>query len=470
MTAMRHALLLTLLCTLAASAAEPVVDWAKTNAEALQHFQAIVRMDTSNPPGNETQVVDYIKALFHREGIPYQIFALEPNRANLVARLKGNGSKKPILIMGHTDTVGVQREKWPVDPFGAVRKDGFIWGRGTTDNKDCVAAGVMLMLQLKRLKVPLDRDVIFVAEASEESSSGPLNVGIEYLVKEHWPAIEAEYALAEGGFVHSENGRVRFVEIAATEKVPRRAKLVATGTSGHGSRPRRDNAVVHLSTAVSKIGNWEPPMRLNDVTRTFFERLATISPPAEAARYNGLVDPQKSAGIQNFFAEHDLGKYSVLRTSISPTMLTAGFRQNVIPSQAEAMLDIRALPDENMTAFYAQMTRVIGDPAVTVVPSAPGRPSAPPSRLDTEMFRALEKTQRRLYPGAITVPGMVTGATDLAQLRAKGVQAYGIGPRFDEAEFAEHGWHSDVERLSEDSLHGLVQFLWYAVVEVAASK
>ncbi|MBY0505398.1 MAG: M20/M25/M40 family metallo-hydrolase [Bryobacteraceae bacterium] len=467
---MQRYLLTWILCALAASAAEPAVDWTKAKAEALQHFQAIVRMNTSNPPGNETQVVNYIKALFDREGIPYEIFALEPNRANLVARLKGNGSKKPILIMGHTDTVGVQREKWPVDPFGAVRQDGFIWGRGTTDNKDCVAAGVMLMLQLKRLKVPLDRDVIFVAEASEESSSGPVNVGIEYLVKEHWPAIEAEYALAEGGFVHSENGKVRFVEIAATEKVPRRAKLVSTGTSGHGSRPRRDNAVVHLSTAVSKIGNWEPPMRLNDVTRTFFERLGTISPPEEAARYNGLVDPQKSAAIQRYFAEKDLGKYSVLRTSISPTMLTAGFRENVIPSQAEAMLDIRALPDEDMTAFYAQMERVIGDPMVKIVPSPPGRPSAPPSRIDTEMFRALEKTQRRMYPGAITIPGMVTGATDLAQLRAKGVQAYGIGPQFDEAEFAEHGWHSDVERLSEDSLYGLVQFLWYTVVEVAASK
>jgi acetylornithine deacetylase/succinyl-diaminopimelate desuccinylase-like protein len=327
----------------------------------------------------------------------------------------------------------------------------------------------MLMLHLKRLRVPLDRDVIYVAESGEESSTGPL-VGIDYLIKEHWPDIEAEYALAEGGFVHSENGRVRFVEIAATEKVPRRARLVATGTSGHGSRPRRDNAIVHLSTAVSKIGNWEPPMRLNDVTRTFFERLSTISPPEEAARYNGLVDRQKTAAIQNYFAEHDLGKYSILRTSISPTILSGGFRQNVIPSQAEAVLDIRALPDEDMTRFYAEMERVIADPTVKVVPLAPGRPSAPPSRLDTEMFRALEAAQRRLYPKAITIPGMVTGATDLAQLRAKGVQAYGIGPRFDEAEFAEHGWHSDVERLSEDSLYGLVQFIWYAVLDIAASK
>ena len=457
------------LLAFSARGAEPAVDWERAKAETLLHYQSIVRINTSSPPGNETAVVNYLRQVLDREGISFKVFAQEPSRANLVARLKGKGNKRPILIMGHTDTVGVQPEMWPVDPFGAVRKDGYIWGRGTTDNKDCVAAGLMLMLQLKRLRVPLDRDVIFLAEASEESAG--VNVGIEYMVKEHWPEIDAEFALAEGGFVHSENGRVRFVEIAATEKVPRRAKLVATGTSGHGSRPRRDNAIVRLSTAVSKIGNWEPPMRLNDITRTFFERLATISPPEEAARYNGIVDPQKAATIQNYFAEHDLGKYSILRTSISPTIISGGFRMNVIPSTAEAMLDIRALPDEDITKFYAEMERVIGDPSVKVVPTgAGGRPSAPPSRLDTEMFRALEAAQRRLYPGAITIPGMVTGATDLAQLRAKGVQAYGIGPRFDETEFAEHGWHSDVERLSEDSLYGLVQFVWYAVLEIAASK
>jgi len=443
------------------------VDWDAVRAETLRHYQSVVRINTSNPPGNESGVVDYLRSVLDQEKIPYQVFTLEPGRANLVARLKGNGSKRPIAILGHTDTVGVQAEKWPVDPFGAVRKDGYIWGRGTTDNKDCVTAGLMLILQLTRLGVPLDRDVIYIAEAGEEGTS---RVGIDYLVKEHWPAIEAEYALAEGGFVHSENGKVRFVEIAATEKVSRGAKLVATGTSGHGSRPRRDNAVVHLSTAVSRVGTWEPPMRLNDVTRTFFERLGTISPPEEAARYNGLTDPQKSAEIQNWFAEHDLGKYSMLRTSISPTILSGGFRSNVIPSQAEATLDIRALPDEDMPRFFAELEKVIGDPAVKIVPSGGGRPASPPSRLDSDMFRALERTQRRLYPGAITVPGMVTGATDLAQLRAKGVQAYGIGPRFDEAEFAEHGWHSDVERLSEDSLHGLVQFLWYGVLDVAATK
>lgn len=457
---------LLLACMAAAAAAEPTIDWQKVNTEALAHFQSVVRIDSSDPPGNETPVVNYLRGVLDREGIPYKVLALEPGRANLVARLKGSGRKRPILILGHTDTVSVQREKWPVDPFGAARKDGFIWGRGTTDNKDMVTAGLMLILQLKRLNVPLDRDVIYVAEAGEE---GATRLGIEFLVNQHWPEIDAEYALAEGGFVHAENGKVRYLEVATTEKVPRRVTLVATGTSGHGSRPRKDNAVAHLATAVGRVAAWEPPMRLNDTTRTFFERLGVISPPEEAARYNGIVDPARSPAIQAYFAEKDLGKYAILRTTVSPTILKGGYRLNVIPSSAEATLDIRALPDEDITNFYAELARVINDPSVKIVPIPSDRPAAPPSRLDTEMFRVLEATQRRLYPGAITVPGLVTGATDLAQLRAKGVQCYGIGPQFDEAEFAQHGWHSDVERLSEESLYGLVRFVWHAVYSIAAS-
>lgn len=461
-----HRLGLLLFATVA-FAAEPQVDWRKVNVESLGHFQSVVRIDSSNPPGNETKVVEYLKGVLEREGIPCKVVGIEPGRMNLIARLKGNGSKKPILVLGHTDTVGVQREKWPVDPFGAVTKDGYIWGRGTTDNKDTVAAGLMLMLQLKRLNVKLDRDVIFVAEAGEEGNGA---VGINYLVEQQWPEIEAEYALAEGGFVHADNGKVRYVEVSTTEKVPRRATLVSTGTSGHGSRPRRDNAIGHLSAAVSKVFAYEPPMRLNDTTRTFFERLSMISPPEEAERYKGIVDPSKNKAIQDWFAVNDLQKYSILRTSISPTMINGGFRSNVIPSSAEATLDIRALPDEDMPKFYAELARIINDPAVKVVPATGGRPAPQPSRLDTEMFKVLEGVQRKMYPGAITVPGMVTGATDLAQLRAKGVQAYGIGPQFDEAEFAEHGWHSDVERLAEQSLYNHVRFLWHAVYDIAASR
>jgi acetylornithine deacetylase/succinyl-diaminopimelate desuccinylase-like protein len=444
----------------------PTVDWKNQEAEILTHYRALVQIDSSNPPGNETQVVNYLKRVLEAEGIPTQTFASDPSRANLVARIKGNGGKRPILVMAHTDVVGVQREKWPVDPFGAVLKDGYVWGRGTVDDKDKLAANLYLMLLLKRTGVPLDRDVIFLAESSEE---GDTTVGIDFMVKEHFSEIDAEFALTEGGGATLDNGRVTVVSIAATEKAPRRVRLVVNGTSGHGSVPRTDNALVHLAGAVQKLGTWETPMRLNDITRTYFEKLAQISTPEKAARYKGLTDPARSAAIQRYLAENEPGHYSMLRTSVVPTILKAGFRMNVIPSEAEATIDIRALPDENIATFNEEMRKVIDNPAVKVEPLGTGaRTVTPPSRLDTEMFQALERVSKRLYPGSITIPMMLNGATDMAQLRAKGIQSYGIGPASSEADRTNYGAHSDVERLLETSLYRFVEFTWSAVTEVAA--
>jgi acetylornithine deacetylase/succinyl-diaminopimelate desuccinylase-like protein len=454
------------------------VDWTKVDRELLEYYSALVRIDTSNPPGNETKAVNYIRPILDREGIPYQVFAMQENRANIVARLKANGSgnasKRPIIVMGHMDVVGVQREKWSVDPFAAIRKDGYIYGRGTQDDKDNLTTGIMLMLTLKRLNVPLDRDVIFIAESGEEGTS---SVGIEYLVREHWDAIGgdlkgAEFALAEGGGGESRTGKVRYVNITTTEKVPRSTRLIAHGTAGHGSVPRLDNPVIHLADAVAKVGAWQPPMRLNDTTRAYFERLATISSPEDADRYNHVSDPKRSAAIQKYFSEHELTHYSMLRTSVVPTIIKAGFRSNVIPSEAEATIDVRALPDEDMNKLYAELRRVINDPAVEVVGGDPGtqRPAGAPSRLDSEMFHTIENVTKELYPGAVTLPSMLTGATDMAQLRAKGVQAYGIGPIVDEKDRNIGGAHSDDERLEEAALYRFMEFLWNTVTEIAARK
>jgi acetylornithine deacetylase/succinyl-diaminopimelate desuccinylase-like protein len=446
------------------------VDWPKLQTETMDYYTSVIKIDSSNPPGDETKVVDYLKPILDRAGIPTEVFSLDPQRANLVARIKGNGSKRPLIIMGHTDVVGVQRETWPqgIDPFAAFRKDGYVWGRGSSDDKSHVASCLMTMLLLKRLKVPLDRDVIFIAESGEEGSA---NFGIGFLVNQHWNDIEGEYALAEGGQTVSRNGKVSYVGISTTEKSPRGARLVAHGTAGHGSRPRPDNAILHIAAAVAKFQTWQPPMRLNDTTRTYFERLATISPPDQAYRYNHVADPAYTEEIQRYFLEHEQGNYSVLRTSIVPTMVQGGFRTNVIPSQAEATLDIRALPDENMDQLYAEIKRVVADPSVELVTSATrNRPIAPPSSIDSEMFRALERTQKSMFPDAVTIPVMLTGATDMAQLRGKGVQAYGFGAIADESENELHGAHSDQERLLETSIHKMVQFLWYTVLDIAASK
>lgn len=461
-------LTLLLLAAAALSAQVPTMDWKAQEAETLRHFRALVQIDSSNPPGNETAVTNYLKQTFDAAGIENSVFAMAPNRANIVARIRGNGSKRPVLVMAHTDVVGVQREKWPVEPFGAVLKDGYVWGRGTVDDKDKLASNLMLMLWLKRSGAKLDRDVIFLAESGEEGDTGP---GIDYMVREHFDQIDAEFAITEGGGARLFGGQVTLVTVATAEKLPRRARLVVNGTSGHGSVPRVDNALIKLSAAVFKLGTWETPMRLNDTTRTYFERLATISNTTQSARYNGLLDPAKSAAIQRYLAEYEPAHYSMLRTSVVPTILQAGFRMNVIPSEAEATLDIRVLPDENVPAFFEEMRKVVNDPAVKIEPlSAGARTATPPSRLDTEMFRAIEAAAKRLYPAAVTLPTMLTGATDMAQLRAKGIQSYGIGPALEENDSINFGAHSDVERIPEASLHRLARFTWEIVTDVAVSK
>ncbi|MGD1093782.1 MAG: M20/M25/M40 family metallo-hydrolase [Bryobacteraceae bacterium] len=461
--------LLALVLGSAAAAQVPVVDWKKQEPEILRHYRSLVQIDTSSPPGNETNAVNYLKKVLEGEGIPVKTFAMQPARANLVARLKGSGKQRPLLILAHMDVVPVQREKWPVDPFGAVLKDGYVWGRGTVDDKDKLAANLMVMLLAKRMGLALDRDIIFLAESGEEAD--PTGVGISYMVSEHFPEIEAEFALTEGGGGTLQDGRVSVVTIQTTEKVPRRVHLIANGTSGHGSVPRLDNPLLHLSAAIAKVGAWETPMRLNDTTRTYFERLATISTPEQAARYNGLMNPESSAAVQRYLAANEPQRYSMLRTSIVPTMLRAGVGPNVIPSEADATLDIRALPDEDMPKFFEELTRVIDDPAVKIEPIAGNpRPVAPPSRLDSDMYRALERVSKRLYPESIVLPTMSTGASDMAQLRAKGIQSYGIGPSSIESDSTNYGAHSDVERLAETSLYRFVEFTWNAVFEVAGRK
>ena len=441
---------------------------AALDAETLRHFQAIVRMDTSDPPGGERPVAEYLKGVLEAEGIEVKVFARDPQRPNIVARLKGSGRQRPLLLMGHTDTVNVDPKKWKHGPFSATREDGYIYGRGTVDDKDNVIACLMTMLQLKRSGLPLDRDVIFLAEAGEE---GSVQFGIEYMVNEHFAEIEAEFCIAEGGSIVRNAGKTQYGSVQTTEKIPNRIRLTARGVAGHGSVPLRSNAVVHLARAIAAVADWRTPMRLNETTRAFFERLATISAPEDAARYRAILKGDETGTAQEHFAEHEPRYYSTLRTSISPNMISGGYRVNVIPSETEATLDVRALPDEDIPRFLDQMRALINDPAVTVeLASGHSRPGAPPSSLHTDAFEVIEAAIKRHY-GVITLPTMSTGATDMAFLRQRGVQCFGVGPLID-MEDARKGFgaHSDQERILEDSLYKFVRFTRDVVVELAAAK
>jgi acetylornithine deacetylase/succinyl-diaminopimelate desuccinylase-like protein len=444
-------------------------DWPAAEAEALKHFQNLVRMDTSDPPGNEKPAADYLQQVLLHEGIPVQVFALEPNRPNVVARLKGSGAKRPILIMGHTDVVNVDPKKWSHPPFGAERADGYIYGRGTTDDKDNVTAALMAILLLKRSGVPLDRDVIFLAEAGEEGST---RVGIEHMVNEHYGTIDAEYCIAEVGNVVRANGAVRFATVATAEKLPKGIDLIAHGPSGHGSIPLETNAVAHLARAIAAVAQWQPPVVLNATTRTYFERLAAISPPEQARQYRGVLssDPQVVAAADAWLRANEPRHASMLRTSVSPNIVQGGYRNNVIPSEARATLDVRMRPGENADAFRAELARVVNDPTVEVVFNGfGGRPAADVSSIDSEAFHVIEGAITRHYK-TTTLPTMSTGATDMAFLRARGVKCYGVGPAIDEEDGPKgFGAHSDQERLLESELYRFVRF-HYDIVEQLARK
>jgi acetylornithine deacetylase/succinyl-diaminopimelate desuccinylase-like protein len=425
---MKRLLIFTLFCALPAAAQTP--DWSKVNPEAMSRFQALVRIDSTDPPGNETRVTDYLKTVLDAEGIPSVVVAKDPARANLIARLKGNGSKRPLLIMGHTDTVRIDAAKWTFPPFSATIDNGWVYGRGTLDDKSDLFAALMTMVLLKRSGTPLDRDVIFVAEAGEEAATGP---GIEYLVAEHWPEIDAEICLAEAGGVHRVNGKAVYAVVETTEKQPRPLILTTHGP--------------------------------------YFEKLANVSSPEDAARYKALFDPAKSAAARDYLAENNPIEYSMLHTSISPNIFQAGYQVNVIPSEAQATLDVRALPDENMPAFIEMMRKVINDPAVEITPQTTNqRPGAAPSRIDTDAYHALEAAYSKVY-SVPTLPLMQTGATDMAFLRAKGVQCYGIGAMTD-IEDAPKGFgaHSDQERILVDAVYKHLQFFWEAVTSIAGAS
>jgi acetylornithine deacetylase/succinyl-diaminopimelate desuccinylase-like protein len=443
---------------------------AAFDAETLRHFQALVRMDTQSPPGNEKPAADYLAQVLEREGIPVQVFALEAKRPNVVARLTGNGSKRPLLIMGHTDVVNVDPAKWQHGPFSADRADGHIYGRGTVDDKDNVTAALMTMLTLKRNLVALDRDVIFLAESGEE---GTTNVGIEHMVKEHYDTIDAEYCLAEGGSATRVAGDIRYAGVETAEKFPKGIDLIAHGVAGHGSVPLQTNPIARLARAITAVTEWQPPVVLNGTTRAYFGRLAEIEEdPGLASRYLDILsgNPERVAAADEWLRANIPTQASMLRTSISPNIVQGGYRNNVIPSEARATLDVRMRPGEDPDAFRAEIVRLIDDAEIDVVFNGFGeRPPGLITPVDDAAFVAIERAIGKHY-GAPVVPMMSTGATDMAFLRAKGMRCFGIGPATDQEDGPlGYGAHSDQERILESELYRFVHFNYDVVVELAGA-
>jgi acetylornithine deacetylase/succinyl-diaminopimelate desuccinylase-like protein len=442
---------------------------AAFDAETLRHFQALVQLDTSSPPGNEIRAVDYLKKVLDKEGIPYQVFAKDPQRPNLVARLKGSGKKRPLLVLGHTDVVTVDPKKWTHPPFGADRDGGYVYGRGTVDDKDNLVATLMLMIKLKRANTALDRDVIFLAESGEE---GAPEVGAQFMIDNHLDAINAEYCLAEGGGVVRTGGKVTRANVGTTEKEPRPIELIARGPAGHGSVPSRGNAVTRLSAAVGKVAEWVPPLRVNETTGAYFKKLASMSTPERAARYRDVLnpDPKVHGPAAEWMLDNEPAHWSMLHTSLVPTIVGGGYRYNVIPSESKATIDVRLHPDEDQSKFLDVVRKVINDPDVEVRWARDRYRPAGTSSLTTEAYAVIEQ-QTKVHYGAEVLPTMSTGASDMAQVRSKGIDCYGIGPALDTEDGPKgFGAHSDQERILEAELYRFVRFQIDVVMALARAK
>ena len=448
------------------SAPKPI-SWFKLQDRSLETLVGLIQLDTSQPAGNEHLAADYIAKRLDSADIPYKLYEPAPGRTSIVARLEGNGSKRPILLLGHTDVVTVEPENWTFDPFSGTVREGKIFGRGASDDKGIVAGSLEVLIALKEHKVPLDRDVIFLGVADEEAGG---TLGITYLVENHFEDIDAEFAINEGGRGSIDPRTNRYVSfsIGTAEKTPRRARLIVDGKAGHGSVPTRDNPIGVMARAVARLFESPLPMELNETTRTLFTRLAATRPDNEAQIYRKILEPDPSMEVQEQLRDIDPYYFSIIRTSISPTIFQGGYQRNVIPSRAEATLDIRALPGTDPEVMWEDIREIINDPSVQIEPMAVTRPAHLPAPLTTPLFNAFERIVQQEHPGAVVLPTMLTGATDSAQLRAAGVPTYGFGPGSYLGENT--GVHGNDEFLRVKGFQDYVRLLWLIVNDVAATK
>jgi acetylornithine deacetylase/succinyl-diaminopimelate desuccinylase-like protein len=450
------------------SSNERAVDWNAVSQETILHLQQLIRINTVNPPGNEMAVARYLESRLKAEGIETHLFEPASNRAALVARIRGNGAQRPVIIMAHMDVVGVEREGWSVDPFEGVVKDGYLYGRGAIDDKGMLAANLETMLLLKRHWIDagghLSRDVIFVANSDEEAGG---DFGMGWLVDNKRELIDAEFVLNEGGRTRIVHGKPLYVAVQNAEKVAHVVTVTARGPGGHAAIPLDGNAITRLGRALAVIGGHREPTRLTPTTQAFFSQLATVWPDA--------IEGQAMADVTSGDAErirHGAEVLrqtpvfdAVLRTGISATIVHGGIRTNVIPTEAVAKLNIRTLPGDSIDRVVATLVQSIGDPNVTLEITARGEES-PSSDFASPMFTALAQTVMEIAPEMVTVPYLSTGATDSARLRMLGMQAYGILP-FPMNQDDEDRMHGNDERVPLASLDFGTRLIYGAVSRVA---
>ncbi|HUO06211.1 MAG TPA: M20/M25/M40 family metallo-hydrolase [Candidatus Binataceae bacterium] len=448
----------------AQNAAAP--DWGKLDAEALDYFRAYVRFDTTNPPGNTSAAIAYLKEILDGEGIQTKTFESTPGMVSLVARIPGPPGIKPLILMSHADVVPVVAKNWTHQPFSADLSDGYVWGRGTIDNKAHGIMALMTMLVLKRNHVALRRGIEMMVNADEEA--GGAN-GAQWMVKNHWDAIDPAFAFNEGGVATTGWLGIQgtTIPVAVTEKRVMWLHLTVHGKGGHGSVPRPDNPNLIMVRALDRLLAEQPPISLTPVVAEAFKIAAPLEPFPESME---LTHPDWP-GMLGLAQRSVLGSYPIqalLRDTISLTMLNAGMKVNVVPSTSEASLDCRLLPGTDAEAFIRRMEELLGPGEISI--DYIQRPDdAPASPSDGEAWEAIQHVAKADFGGSIVVPWMTSGGTDSRFIRAHGVPAYGFVPVILPAsELARI--HGDDERLSTDNLNLGIKATYDLAADLCAAK
>lgn len=436
----------------------PGIDWSSYAAESQRVLSDYLRINTSNPPGNELEAARFLKAILESEGIEAQILdtvELGRGRANLYARLKGSGAKKAIALVNHMDVVPATASAWSVDPFSGIVKDGYIWGRGAIDMKGETVAHLMAMIALKRNGVPLTRDIVFIANADEELTS----TGGLAFVKNHADLIrDVEYIVTEVTENSVKNGKVEYFAVGVSEKRTFWQRLTVKGVPSHGSRPTKQNPVPRLVRALDRIARYETPLIVTPGVDKFFRDISRLYQQPQRGWLANVELALKNPRARDWILS-DVYWNATLRNTISLTGLVGSGKTNVIPPQATADIDVRLLPNADAGEMLATLKRIVGDTAVHF--STILEPKAPlESPIATDLFRAIERAVRDREPNAFVTTPMQTGATDRPTYRKLGIITYAIDPFKIEQPERQRGIHGNDERLSLENVAFGVRYVY----------
>jgi acetylornithine deacetylase/succinyl-diaminopimelate desuccinylase-like protein len=458
--------------------------------EAVELLRELIRFDTFNPPqpgsvkanAGETALLRHVQRILASDGIHSEIFEAEPGRGNLVARLKGTGERSPLLLMAHVDVVNVDRSQWEVDPLSGCLKDGFVWGRGALDDKGDAAIFIEVLRTFARSKPRLSRDIILMLNADEESSG---RCGARWMVENHWDLIQCQYVLSEGGSAVLGDSGVAQYGFETAEKIYHDFRLFIPGESGHSSVPLQRNAIYEAARILQKLETFHTPLRVIETTKASFLGLAGA--PAGSV-WGQAYMAQAAAGDLDAAAHlaQNPRFNAQLRSTLTPTLVQGGIRENVLPPSVEINFNARLLPGDSIDLLIREFMTHAGISRYEVVEGDEAGVEkwkrehgasevgvflvdrgvdAPPSSLETEMYRVLVSTARRHSPQAVVIPRMSTGATDLRFFRLKGVQGYGVSP-CPVGEVEEGTPHHHNERVRVASVEEGLRFMLDALREV----